>query len=222
MTGLKPVSKKRVLSASLDGYFAVFDLSSREVKVVSQVEAPIRAFEASEPHGLLLLLSGASIVTAVKCLNDFADFELGVSTRMINEPILLLRVIDDRLYFADEAKKISSMSLAALGAVLCAHQADTKGMLQFHHLDWVSEIYSFSDQLLLTTSEDRTVRLIDKLTRTPPSPSRRCGRVLRPQVRGHLRRLQPRLPAHCWLRQPSPRLFPRKLQSTQEAPPAAR
>ena len=167
ITGLKAVSKKRVLSVSLDGYFAVFDLPSREVKVVSQVEAPIRCFEVSEQHSLLLLLTGASIITSVKCLNDFADFELGTSTRMINDPILLLRVIDDRLYFADEAKKIFCMSMSSLHSVASAHQTDTKGVLQYNHLDWISEIYNFSDQLLLTTSEDRTVRLIDKSSRRP-------------------------------------------------------
>jgi WD40 repeat protein len=190
ITGLKPISGKRVLTASLDGYFAVFDIPSREVKLVTQVEAPIRCFEVCESRGLLLLLSAASIITTVKCLNDFSDFELGNSTRIINEPILLLRVIDDRLYFADEAKKISSLPLAMLSAVGSPHQTDPKGVLQYHHLDWVSEIYNFNESLLLTTSEDRTARLIDKKTRRLPSPSRGSRRVLRTQVRRHLRGLQ--------------------------------
>jgi WD40 repeat protein len=167
ITSLKPLSKKRVVTASLDGYFAVFDLPSRKVAVVTQVEAPIRCLEVSEAHGLLLLLSGSSVITTVKCLSDFSDFELGIGTRMIESPILLVRLIDDRLYLADESKKLFALPLAALTPVTCPHQTNPKAAYQYHHLDWISEIYSFNADLLLTTSEDRTARLVEKATRSP-------------------------------------------------------
>ena len=80
-------------------------------------------------------------------------------TTLIGEQITCLSIVDSRLYFSNQLKEIGFIELGKLES-----SAISKFTKNTAHNDQIGNIFEYDSQHLLTLSEDRTARLLDKNT----------------------------------------------------------
>ena len=92
-------------------------------------------------------------------LANLETLECAFMTTLIGEQITSLSLIESRLYFSNQLKEIGFIEIAKL---------ETSNTSRFTknvaHSDQISKIMQLDSQHLLTVSEDRTVRILDKNT----------------------------------------------------------
>lgn len=82
---------------------------------------------------------------------------------MFETQVLALALIDGVLYWSDVEKTLRSVSLASLVASQVNQSSpQLRCKAQQTHTDWLTNITDYSSSQLLTVSDDRSVRLVDK------------------------------------------------------------
>lgn len=81
--------------------------------------------------------------------------------------LTMLRIFGDLLYLATDLKLTQSSKIDDIKDVAFRLMQDKLPILQSvpHHQDLLRDMIDFSEKHILTLSEDRTMRLLDKQTR---------------------------------------------------------
>ncbi len=165
INNLEVAGGNKILTGSLDGTLAIYIPGSHEVQTVINVDVPIRCLSVNERRNEIAILSGTNVLTFITVKNDFSVlyfwpkiFEIRAVYSLPTQQIVTIKSIDDKMYFTDHLNTLNSYSLSTDEGYLKAKGSN-------NHLDWITQIIDFNASQLLTVSEDRTCRVVDKESR---------------------------------------------------------
>lgn len=171
ITNITALESNRALTCSLDGTILCLDLDNPQPRDVVDLEVPIRSISVLGDK--IVVLAGINTLCLLQTKDDFKvspvkqTFSLVWSFNLMNEHLVLVRLIDEQLYFSDAYNNLKRFPLASVtNDVLPSNKTSIPRVVSSpHHGDWIKDVINLDADRLVTVAEDNSARIVDKKSR---------------------------------------------------------